>query len=269
MPVRPVHIISSLGLLAAICIASCTKTIEVDLNTTDPKLVIEGQVLSTPGPYYVTLSKTVNFSSPNKFPPVSGAVIKITDKTAGLTNQLKEVKPGRYATKNIKGTPGHQYQLSVVYKGQKYQANSTMPKPVTLDSVSFSNLSLFGDDNVFAEVNFDDPVDQENYYTFDQYINGVHFHDATFVISDRLSDGRRITQPLFTDSAFIKKGDSVSIQMHCVDKRVYDYFNTLSLASSPEAGTPANPVSNISGKKTVLGYFSAQTVSENYNIADR
>jgi hypothetical protein len=50
--------------------------------------------------------------------------------------------------------------------------------------------------------------------------------------------------------------DSVTIEMHCIDKPVYDYY--YSLGNRDNSATPANPVSNIVGG--ALGYFSAHTV---------
>lgn len=137
-----------------------------------------------------------------------------------------------------------------------------MPQPVTLDSVSFQYNNDFGSTTILAIPNFQDPAGIANYYTFTEYINNVKFNESIFVFEDRLSDGRYISQQLFTDSAYINTGDSVAIQMNCVDKNVYNYFNTLQQAisgNSFQSASPSNPVSNISGG--TLGYFSASTVS--------
>lgn len=240
-------------------VVGCTKTIQVNLNDADPQLIIEGKVLDTTGPYYVKLSNSVNFSASNTFPPVSGAIISITDQTAQLTDHLAETVPGTYATDSLEGVPGHIYQLRVNVGGVQYTAISQMPEAVKLDSVTFQKFNAFGDETIFAVTNFQDPAGIKNYYTFVEFINGKQYNKATFVFDDRLSDGKYISQQLFTDSAYIQKGDAVSLQMNGVDKGVYTYFNTLLTAGDPQAGTPANPVSNITGDKKVLGYFSAQT----------
>src|SRR5436305_10635659 len=49
---------------------SCTKVIQVDLNSANTNIVIEGIVSDAAGPYQVKLTQTVNFSDPNSFPPV-------------------------------------------------------------------------------------------------------------------------------------------------------------------------------------------------------
>ena len=58
---------------------SCTKVINVNLNNANPNIVIEGNLNDGPGPYQVKLTQTVNFSDPNFFPPVTGAIVQITD----------------------------------------------------------------------------------------------------------------------------------------------------------------------------------------------
>ncbi|HEX5554237.1 MAG TPA: DUF4249 domain-containing protein [Chitinophagaceae bacterium] len=242
------------GLMAT----ACTKPIHVNLNDASPQLVIEGNVLNTPGPYYVQIHQSVNFSEPNVYPPVSGAVVILSDSTSGLTDRLSEITPGIYATDSLQGIPGHHYRLFISIKGHQYAAASTMPQPVSLDSVTIEHMHDFGTDLIFAVANFQDPAGVANYYTFLEFINGKRPHKQTFTLDDRLSDGKYIVQQFFTDSSDIKSGDTVSLQMSSVDKHVYDYFKDLPTGNNGQSASPANPQSNISGG--VLGYFSAQTI---------
>jgi hypothetical protein len=248
---------------------SCTKDIKVNLNDAAPQIVIEGNVTNAAGPYQVQITKTVNFSASNTFPPVSGATVKITDNTNGQTDNLVETSAGIYTTQTLaQGSPGHTYQLYVSAEGQTYTASSTMPRQVALDSLSFRHNNNFGNERIHAVPNFQDPPGIANYYTFELYINSIRFDKSVFVFEDRLSDGKYITQELFMDSAYIKAGDAISLQMNCVDKPVYDYFNTLLNATSGndfESATPSDPISNISNK--ALGYFSAHTVQQKTAVA--
>jgi hypothetical protein len=245
---------------------SCTKVINVNLNNVNPNIVIEGVVSDAAGPYQVQLTQTVNFSDPNVFPPVTGATVKITDSALGITDSLIEGVPGTYFTqKLLQGLTGHTYQLYILSKGQIYTASSTMPQKVNLDSVTFYSTNIFGNKSTSAVANFQDPTGIANYYTFTEYVNGQAV-DQTFNFSDRLSDGKYIRRQLFNDSSYINPGDQVSIEMHCVDNQVWQYFNTLGQAkgNNSQSITPANPLSNISNN--ALGYFSAQTVQSGLSI---
>ncbi|MDQ6814540.1 MAG: DUF4249 domain-containing protein [Bacteroidota bacterium] len=244
--------------LAIVVLAACEKVISVDLNSAAPQLVIEGEVTNAAGPYQVKLSKTVNFSSSNVFPPVSGAMVQITD-TGGATDVLTETSPGIYSTHTLLGKPGKTYSLSVTAEGKQYSAVSTMPAPVNLDSITFEKTSFFNNKRTYAVVNFQDPVGLGNYYRFTEYINGVVV-PAAFVIEDRLSDGKYVSRTLFSDTANLVNGDNLSIRMNCIDESNYSYFRTYRIVTSNDnrSASPANPNSNISNG--ALGYFSAHTV---------
>jgi hypothetical protein len=240
----------------------CKKVISVDLNNAAPQIVIEGEVTNQLPPYQVRISRTVNFSASNTYPPVSGAIVKITDSTTGRTFQLAEVDSGRYATSAFTGIPRHIYNLLVTTGGRQYKATSTMPGMVALDSVTFAENTDFNNkQDINAVVNFRDPVGLGNYYQFTETINGRLIPDI-FVFEDRLSDGKYIQQPLFNDSAYLQKGDTLLLDMYCIDKGVYNYFFTLMNVTGNnnfQTATPANPNGNISNG--ALGYFSAHTVT--------
>ena len=62
----------------AVVLNSCSKVVNINLNDASPKIVIEGNITNAAGPYFVKITKTVNFSAANIFPAVSGAVVTIT-----------------------------------------------------------------------------------------------------------------------------------------------------------------------------------------------
>ena len=255
------HYILSAAFLV-IAAAACKKVINVDLNNAAPQIVIEGEVTNQPGPYQVHVSRTVNFSASNVYPPVTGAIVKITDSTTGTTFQLNEADPGRYVTSAFNGVPKHTYNLVVTTGGQQYKATSTMPGRVPLDSVTFAQNTDFNNNkDINAVVNFMDPVGLGNYYQFTETVNS-RLVPNIFVFEDRLSDGKYIQQPLFNDSSYLQKGDTLLVNMYCIDKGVYDYFFTLMNVTGNnnfQTATPANPNGNFSNG--ALGYFSAHTVN--------
>ena len=58
---------------------SCKKIVTLKLNNVPAAIVIEGEVDDGPGPYVVTINQPVDFYASNNFPPVSGAVVTITN----------------------------------------------------------------------------------------------------------------------------------------------------------------------------------------------
>jgi hypothetical protein len=240
---------------------SCSKVIDVNLIDAPVQIVIEGEINNQPGPYFVKISKSVNYTADNNFPAVSGASVVISSD--GIVDTLIESIPGTYATHLIQGMQGSTYSLQVLAEGQTYTSSSIMPDAVSLDSIGFTTAAR-NDDNLNAVVYFQDPPGISNYYRFIEYNNGKPMPNSrgNFVFDDRLSDGRYIGETLFNDSSNIKMGDTVSINMKCVDESVYNFwFQFDQIAGNGRGGfsapTPANPVSNITGG--ALGYFSANT----------
>ncbi|HEV3412794.1 MAG TPA: DUF4249 domain-containing protein [Puia sp.] len=250
---------------AALSLFSCKKIVTLKLNNVPQAIVIQGEVTNQPGPYYVTISRPVDFYADNNFPPVSGATVVITDNS-GQTDSLIEVSPGVYGTHILQGAPDEQYTLSVTAGGVTYTAVSTMPATVNLDSVTFVSNSGFGRKRISAVANFQDPVGEKNYYQFIEYLNGAQLTKDLFVFDDRLSDGRYIDYTLFNDSSYLQQGDNLTVNMYCIDSAVYNYFFQLlqsgGAGSFNTSASPANPTSNISNG--AYGYFSAHTVSSQF-----
>jgi hypothetical protein len=247
-------------LFYCLSLCQCKRVIQINLNNAAPQLIIAGEVTNSPGPYLVKLSQTVNFSADNVFPPVSGAMITITDSTAALTDTLTETSAGQYSTHFLQGVPGDAYSLSVSILGKTYSALSVMPQPVTLDSVTFIQSNGFGNNMINPVVNFQDPPGIANYYQFTETVDSRQIQQV-FIFNDRLSDGKYIRQPLFNDSTYVQVGNELVIGMYCIDQNVYNYFNDLQNATGNgfQSVAPSNPVTNISNG--ALGYFSAHTVS--------
>ena len=241
-------------------LTSCKKTINVDLKNSTPQIVIEGNVTDAPGAYLVVISKTVDFSADNTYPPVTDAFVTISDSTAHITDTLTQVLPGVYVTSQIKGFPKHTYYLNVSEGNKAYTANSTMPLPVSIDSISFAqNIGFNNKEEINAIANFRDPPGIANYYWFTEAVNSRQIPNI-FVFEDRLSDGRYIEYPMYNDSSYLNPGDTLQLTMNCVDENTYNYFNTLinvTGGNNFQAVTPANPVTNLSNG--ALGYFSAHT----------
>ncbi|NDC41985.1 MAG: DUF4249 domain-containing protein [Chitinophagia bacterium] len=253
-----IHYTTLLALMI-VTFSSCEKVIHVDLNAVNPQYVIEGNITDGPGPYRLTITKTVNFEKDNVFPGVDSALVIVTDNT-GIVDTLTNTGNGYYWTNKTVGAVGKTYTLQVKVADREFTASSTMPAPVPIDSMYSDNAIAFGDNLIFMVPIIHDPANIANYYNFRIYINnnatkGVYCTDDTYFA------GQKISLTLFpdggpnTDNDRIKVGDSVRVVMESIDKPVYNYFFSLGETIGQDAASPSNPTSNISGG--CLGYFSA------------
>jgi hypothetical protein len=242
---------------AAIAMAACQKTITPTLNSSGPKLVIEGIVSDTTGPYHVSISNTVGFYADNVYPNVSGASVTITDVTSGITDKLTETSAGIYTTHTITGAYGHLYSMTAIVDGKTYTATSTMPQPVKIDSVSFD----YSDKKQIRPVAwYQDPAQFKNHYKYSLTVNGVHLKRfSTF--DDRLSNGRYIRDKADVDTMEIKNHNVVKFSLVGIDEGAYTFLSRAAdvAYNNGSVASPATPTSNITGG--CVGYFSAQTVS--------
>jgi len=245
-------------LLAGACIiTACQQVVDLNLHTTPAQVVIEGSINNAAGPYRVTITKSVNFYQGNSYPYVSGALVIITDGQAAVIDTLAEVSPGMYETHSILGRPGNTYTLQVLLAGSVYTATSTMPQPVSLDSVTFNYATK---NTIRAVANFQDPIGIVNYYKFTTYVNGKYLNEL-HTFEDRLSDGRYIREKMDNDTTDIKKGDDVLVSLIGIDKEVNTYLREAQTIAYDNSNlvAPSTPHTNIAGG--ALGYFSAETIS--------
>jgi hypothetical protein len=251
-------------LITITSVNSCQKVIQLDLNKANKQYVIEATLTDQPGTAELLLSQTKNFDDNNNFVGVSGATVTVREEGGALTT-FSETTPGHYEAPNLVGGSGKTYDLNVDVGGKVFTASSTMPVKVNLDTIYTTDENLFTETRKIVNVEFQDPPGRGNNYRFIQYVNGLK-EKQLFVQNDDYTDGRLNISKLFyfadnnSDSTIIHSGDSVRIDMLCIDPAVYKYWYSLSQNTNGDNNntTPANPVTNIQGG--ALGYFSAQTL---------
>lgn len=246
--------------LTAITFVACEKVIDLKLENSAPKLVIESTFTDSLQIQTVTISETINFETSNQLKPIVGATVTLSDMQNMLVTFV-ETTPGIYQTTTpIKGESGKKYNLSVTVNNQNYLATSTMPQAVKLDSIRQNEIFIFGKKTKFLKVHFQDPAGLGNYYNNRIFVNKLKRKEF-FVDFDRFNDGKQIANTIFINEPDLETGDKVKIEMLTIDVNVYKYlFAITQIAGNGGPPTaPANPVSNFNNG--ALGYFSASTLS--------
>jgi hypothetical protein len=263
---------SYLLLVVACSLSSCEKVIDVDLNTAANQLVIEGVITDQNMQQTIKITESVPYTNSNIYPAVTGGVLTITDNQ-GNTWTPKESTPGNYTFGPMRGRAGRTYTLKAIVNNVTYNASSTMPSAVKLDSLGIRLITFGGSDRKQVEVHFTDPADQVNQYRWILKVNGLQAKQV-FADNDQFTNGNAVTNILFYNddddsNNDFKAGDELEVEMQCIDKSIYTYWYTLSqqTQNGPGGGvTPGNPPSNIDNN--ALGYFSAHTTQKSTVIVN-
>jgi len=251
--------------------ASCEDIIDIELNTLDPQIVIEGDVI-VGQKISVKISQTADYYDPIDFPPISTAIVTVDDGE-GNSEILKQTDTlGLYKSENMIGEEGKKYNLKIEYNGEEFTSESLTPDGVEDWMSIFSSMEIEIGDTIIEALAFliffdDTEPSVPNYYRLRAYnINDPNKGKGTFeIFDDTEKDGDGVVTIVKAPVDY-KEFDTIVAEVWTINQQTYNFYNTLSdIAGSPGGGgppptsTPANPSSNITNN--AYGYFSSYTVS--------
>jgi len=263
---------------------SCTERVDIKLDSTFTRLIVEGTITTDTTAHCVRLSKSADYFYNSPTPSVSNAVITISDGDTSWVLTEDPTKPGYYYTDSlVYGIQGKTYKLLIENidindddEKEVYEATSYLPLVAPIDSIELIyRMYPFGsvwDVNMFAL----DPPSRE-YYLFKIYINDTMISDTLSEVSStddaffngNYSNGINV-QILVEDRANEKlfPGDKVTLELNSISEEYFKFFIAMQSStgfSTPLfSGPPANPPTNLSNG--ALGFFTAFSVSRNSKI---
>lgn len=253
-------------ILSFFLIVSCEKEIDPDLEDQSGKIVIEGNITDQAGPYFVRITKSVAFTNGNEYPAIKDAQVTLSDNL-GQSEVLQYAGNGYYKSSIIQGQSGRTYTLKILAEGTEYVAQCKMPESVDFEGLEQDSFLVAGETSYTLLPLFTDPPALGNRYLFSYFVNDRSKKNF-LEFSDNVNNGLPNQRPLLLPnddedgSVKVKVGDTITVEMNCIDDKVYTFYSALLQLSSgggPGGGiTPANPPGNISNG--ALGYFSAHTV---------
>ncbi len=250
------------ALIIATALFSCQKVIDVDLNDSNPQIVIEANYSAEDSTVLVRISMTSSFFDSEPSPVVDDAVVTISN-ASGSSISIPYIGDGFYKLENYLPDFDSKYVLSVSNNGTTYLAECFLPAPVQLEPISYDSIpSFFGNEGGFVPyLNYYDPVGIVNHYQIVLSKNGDVWDGLTqfFTQDDLFTDGNYIERPLFGQE-FYNTGDTIGMELRSIDEVIYNYINEAqSIAGASSSAAPANPGNN--WNNGALGYFSAYSSS--------
>lgn len=256
-----------LGLL----FTTCEDVIEIELNETEPRLVIDASiewVKNTLGnEQSIRLTLTAPFFD-DTVPPANGAIVSVSDTNGNTFNFIEDGTSGIYKTTNFTPVIDATYILSVFYEDELYTATETLKSVVPIDFIEQKDDCGFLGEDIELKAFYTDPANIENFYFF-EFLSDISEIPTLEVYEDRFTDGNQIFG--FYSEEGIEPGDIITIKNQGISERFFQFMFTLLQQGSDQGGGPfetqpatvrGNCVNQTNQENFPFGYFRLSEVDE-------
>ncbi len=251
---------------------SCEEVVEVDLQESEPRLVVEASIIWEKGTLgnnqFISLSKTTSFYDA-EITPAQGAIITIKNNLEE-TFDFIEISPGIYKNETFKPEIDQTYSLFINYENEIYTASEKLIPVVDLEAVEQGIRSGISEVEIELKAYYTDPAEIENYYLFKFQSD----QQSLQIYDDEFTNGNR-TFAYFSDED-LKPGDQVDFTIQGISKRFYEFLFILSAQAGENNGGPfqtqpttvrGNIVNNSNIENFAFGYFRlSQSNTLSYKI---
>jgi hypothetical protein len=260
-----------LYIIVALLMFSCEDVIDVDLNTIEPKLVIDASLnwfKDTAGnEQQIKLTLTAPYFD-DTIEPAAGAQVEVTKNSGEIFVFTEEDQTGIYKNNSFIPQINETYSLQITYLNDVYTATEILKSVVDIDFVEQNDEGGFSGDETELKAFYTDPEDQENYYFF-EFINDIPDVPTLEIYDDQFTNGNQIFG-FFTEEE-LEQGDLVTIRNYGVSESFYEFMFILLQQNSEDGGGPfetqpatvrGNCINETNPDNFPLGYFRASEVSE-------
>ncbi len=254
---------------------SCTEEIDLELNDSFTRLVVEGNIGTDTVNQKIRLTKSTSYFYNQEPPVIQGASVKVSDGTT-IYNFIEDLNnPGYYISENpFAGVPGKTYSLDIQNVAleqngdvQSYKAEETMKQILIIDSIYAVRVNIFGNDGYIVYGFAQEPATPKDFYMWRYYVNNRLITDTIDKVtfgSDEFVNGNYLSNlelGFFTEG---KPGDTLTVETNTITEDYYEFIITFMIETQFSGGgftgPPANIKSNISNG--AVGYFNTEARSK-------
>jgi hypothetical protein len=267
------------GLITVIIFSiSCEKETNLVLKNTNPKMVVEGNILlgldTQIQQQSIKLSLSANYTGNTSPEPITNATVSVVEGTN--TYVFSHTSNGIYQS-NFKAESNKSYRLIILYKGDTYEAIEKIANGPKIDSLTINYFpsALGSPEGNFITINTTDPSNERNFYLWRLYrneqlmINSSPGNIYRAIQKDDFFNGKALLNYLPFDNFPVVHQDIARMEQLSITEQMYNYYYSIFnlTASSPVSGDvpPGNITGNIINKTNpnnkALGYFGACSVS--------
>lgn len=252
-------------ILLLLTAVSCQDQIDIDLETSQERLVIEALIEWKKGTsgseQMVRISKTTPFYlTQTPPPPATGASVTVTHEN-GTQYTFLETENGIYTTNTFLPEIGAKYVLQVIYENETYLATETLFSVPDIDQITQGTST----ENPRFNFSFTDEPNTENYYyslinktRVDSGGMAIDESSSSSIQSDEFAEGNQIK--VFYDDKDILPGDIFEISHYAVSER---YFNYIEIVDEQSNSGGFGPFTT-STPTNIRGNFINTSDTDNY-----
>lgn len=252
-------IIFSLSVM--ILMSSCRDEIILNLNTTGPIPVIEGNISNDSVPFKVRVTTTADYYSLN-IPFVSDAQV-IIQGSDGINDTLEHDSAGFYLSKAVHPCKvGHRYTLTVNYKGKTYTAAEVCRPQEPIDSLKtiFTPKRGFLPEGYYLWEWARERPGVGDCYQWNIYRNDTLLNeDFYFLNDDQLVDGQYLSSDFFFP---FKLNDRIKFEQISISRQLFNFLSAVQNQTNRDGSPFSAPPSNIGGNMSngAMGYFAVKNI---------
>ena len=251
---------------------ACEEVIDVDLNYSSERLVIEGHINwikeSQKTEQFILLSKTSPYFD-NLREAASGAKVQITDLKNNIFEFTEKENTGiYYPLDTIPYNVGNELTLEILYENQQYIGSEILHPVASIYKIEQDSIPFFGSVRTQIEAYCIDAKDEDNYSYFEFLSERLEDMFEYNVYRDAFSNGSEYYGVVLNGS--LEKNDTVRIRQYSLSKTAYQYWYLIILQNTQQGGPFQTNPANLNGnminitrsENNPLGYFRVSEVSE-------
>jgi hypothetical protein len=281
-----------LGSLIVYLFSACEKDINIDIQSSDAQLVVEGVIENDSYPQ-VILSRSLSYFSSIDSTIIENTYVHNAVVTVGNGSQTMELSEQRLTSPQgatyyayrpdlrrpgvfFKGKIAGKYTLKIRTDNKAYESVTTIPLTgMELDSIWCTRVLLNNGDTtkirLWARIT-DDPDNSSYVRYFTKRNSEPTYPGITSVIDDRIVNGTTFEIPLDagidrsqkpdpdTYYALFSLGDTITLKFCNIDKPTWDFWRTVDYAFNTSGNPFSSPTRILGNIPGALGYWGGYSV---------
>ena len=255
---------------------SCEDVVNVDLNTAEPKLVIEASINWEKGTLGNEQEIKLTLTAPyfnTAIPVANGADITVVDSNSNVFYFIEDGMTGIYQNTTFSPVLNETYTLTINYQGEIYTATEQLMPVVNIDYIEQGNEGGFSGDEIELKAYYTDPANEANFYFFEFLNTNITEIPELEVYKDEFTNGNQIFG--FYSHEDMEVGDLIQIKNYGISERFYNYMSILLAHPGANNGPFGTHPTTVRGtcinqpdpENFPLGYFRLSEVDAvNYTI---